>query len=48
MRERIVRMVLWVGAVFVLVGIPAISAVAEGPGMTPWEPPQKPGMTATR
>ena len=48
MRKKIARLVLWVGAVFVLVGIPAISAVAEGAGQVPWEPPQKPGMTAAR
>ncbi|HEY6351574.1 MAG TPA: hypothetical protein VI636_19405 [Candidatus Angelobacter sp.] len=35
---RILRAVLWSATVFVLVAIPAISAVAEGGGPVPWEP----------
>ena len=40
MRKKAFRAVLWAGAGFVLLGIPTVNALADGPGPTPWEPPK--------
>lgn len=45
MRKKAFRAVLWMGTMFVLLGIPTVNALADGPGQTPWDPPPKPAAT---
>jgi len=44
---RIVRMILRIGLAIVLLGVPAISAFADGPGQVPY-PTGTSGQTAER
>ncbi len=46
-RVRIVRMILRIGLAVALLGVPAISAVADGPGQVPY-PTGASGQTAER
>ena len=40
MKKKVFRAVLWTGTMFVLLGIPSVNALADGPGQTPWDPPK--------